>query len=70
MGANRAGDNLRRKRKRHVKNLRTQWAAEDKAAEEAKGAVKKAPVKKAAVKKAPAKKAKAPATAKTAAKEK
>lgn len=65
MGANRAGDNLRRKRKRHVKNLRTQWAAEDKAAEEAKGSVKKAPVKK-----APAKKAKAPATAKTAAKEK
>lgn len=60
MGANRAGDNLRRKRKRHVKNLRTQWAAEDKAAEEAKGAVKKAPVKK----------AKAAVKAKTAAKEK
>ena len=65
MGANRAGDNLRRKRKRHVKNLRTQWAAEDKAAEEAKTAVKKAPAKK-----APVKKAKAPAKAKTATKEK
>ncbi len=38
MGANRAGDNLRRKRKRQIKNLRTQWAAEDKAAAEAEAA--------------------------------
>ncbi len=40
MGANRAGDNLRRKRKRQIKNLRTQWAAEDKAAAEAQQAAK------------------------------
>jgi hypothetical protein len=30
MGANRAGDNLRRKRKRHVKNLVTAMAAAEK----------------------------------------
>ena len=48
MGANRAGVNLRRKRKRHVKNLKTQWAAEDKAAAAA------APKPKAKVKKAKA----------------
>lgn len=42
MGANRAGDNLRRKRKRQVKNLRTKWAAEDRAVEAAGKPIKKA----------------------------
>ena len=32
MGANRAGDNRRRKQKRQIKNLTTKWAAEDRAA--------------------------------------
>jgi hypothetical protein len=44
MGNNRAGANLRKRRKRHVKNLKTQWAAEDKAA--AAAAAPKAKVKK------------------------
>lgn len=56
MGANRAGENLRRKRKRQIKNLTTKWAAEDKAAAAAapaKAAPKKAaPKKKAATAKA------------------
>ena len=43
MGANRAGDNLRRKQKRHIKNLRTKWAAEDKAAVAAQTDPKKKP---------------------------
>jgi hypothetical protein len=55
MGANRAGENLRRKRKRQLKNLKTKWAAEDAAA--AGKPVKKAAPKKAAPKKAAAKKA-------------
>ena len=41
MGANRAGVNLRRRRKRQIKNLKTQWAAEDRAAEAAAGKTKK-----------------------------
>jgi hypothetical protein len=49
MGANRAGENARRKRKRHVKNLKTMWAAQD---AKAAGA---APKKKATAKKATAK---------------
>lgn len=40
MGANRAGDNLRRKRKRHLKNVETQIAAADRR-EAAKSAPKK-----------------------------
>jgi hypothetical protein len=40
MGANRAGDNLRRKRKRHLKNLETQIAAAERR-EHAKSAAKK-----------------------------
>jgi hypothetical protein len=48
MGNNRAGANLRKRRKRHVKNLKTQWAAEDKAA--AAAAAPKAKVKKAKAK--------------------
>lgn len=55
MGANRAGENARRKRKRHVKNLKTMWAAQDAkaagAAPQKKAAPKKAAPKKAAAKK-------------------
>lgn len=50
MGSNRAGANLRQRRKRHVKNLKTQWAAEDKAAAAAAAPKAKAKVKKAKVK--------------------
>ena len=62
MGANRSGENARRKRKRHAKNLRTMWAAQDAKAAGAtatkeKAAPKKAAPKKAAPKKAAAKKA-------------
>ncbi len=57
MGANRAGENAARKRKRHVKNLKTMWAAQDAKAEAeaAAPAPKKKAVKKAAPKKAAAK---------------
>jgi hypothetical protein len=47
MGNNRAGANLRKRRKRHVKNLKTQWAAEDKAAAAVEAPKPKAKVKKA-----------------------
>lgn len=40
MGANRAGENLRRKRKRHLKNMETQIAAAERR-EAAKPAAKK-----------------------------
>jgi hypothetical protein len=55
MGANRAGENARRKRKRHVKNLKTMWAAQDAKAAAAAPAPKKKAAKKAAPKKAAAK---------------
>lgn len=55
MGANRAGENAARKRKRHAKNLRTMWAAQDAKVEAAAPAPKKKAVKKAAPKKAAAK---------------
>ena len=56
MGANRAGANLRRKRKRHIKNMQTQDAALLRAEQSkaAKPAAKKAKAK-AAPKKAKAK---------------
>lgn|GEM_PF-2649883 len=57
MGANRAGENAARKRKRHVKNLKTMWAAQDAKAAGATATKKKATPKKAAPKKATAKKA-------------
>lgn len=50
MGANRAGENAARKRKRHAKNLKTMWAAQDAKAAAAPAAKKAAP-KKAAAKK-------------------
>ncbi len=41
MGANRSGENRRRKVKRHVKNLRTMWEAQDRAAAAATAPKKK-----------------------------